>query len=322
MTREFETELRQAFTQRATSISSEALDRLRQVDYRPRTSRLSSPLKVSALTGAATAGTIASIVILGGAQPAFAGWSQVPRSASGAPDATVATNCQQRLDAMPGISGPSGSSGWDAVVTDVRGPFAIVIYQDGGAYATCFSGPSFTVLNRHSANGDSMTVSGSNGSHAPSKGSASSEGTTSAENAATGSTEIGSSSVSHLSLSGEGAYTLVEGEVQPGVTHVTLVRDSGGNVDATTGDGWFVAWWPGSQGVTSAQITTAAGTTTQPLTMPSPSSPPGTGSCDIAPPTSPSQVMPCGAGQWGAVPNGTFPPSAGGSGSGPTGGTR
>ena len=34
---------------------------------------------------------------------------------------------------------------------------------------------------------------------------------------------------------------------------------------ATVADGWFVAWWPGSGSVTSAQVTTAAGTTTEPL---------------------------------------------------------
>jgi hypothetical protein len=303
MNREIEAELRQVFAQRATGVSSEAVARLRQVDYRPRTSRLSSPLKVSALTGAATAGTIASIVILGGAQPAFAGWSPTPRSAPGAPDTTVAANCQDRLDALPAVPGsavpgPGGSSGWNAAVTDVRGPFSVVIFQNGEANATCFSGPSFTIVSRHSADGDSVTASGGNGGRPAGKGTTSGEGTTSTEVGGTGSGEIEQTSVSHLSLSGEGAYTLVEGQVEPGVTHVTLVWNSGGNVDATTGDGWFVAWWPGSQDVTSALITTAAGTTTQNLTMPSPA---GAG---------PGESASSGAGGSGSLPTG-------GSGSGP-----
>lgn len=302
MNREVEAELQQVFAQRAARVSSEAVARLRHVDYRPRTSRLSSPLKVSALTGAATAGTIASIVILGGAQPAFAGWSPTPRSVSGAPDTTVAANCLERLAALPAVPGssvpgPSGSSGWNAVVTDGRGPFSVVIFQNGGANATCFSGPSFTIVSRHSANGDSVTASGANGRRAPGEGTMSGEGRTSAEDGGTGPVEIEQTSVKHLSLAGDGAYTLVEGQVEPGVTHVTLVRNSGENVDATTGDGWFVAWWPGSQDVTSAQITTAAGTTTQNLTVPSRLSPP--------------EATPGGAASSGST----------GSGSGPTGGT-
>jgi hypothetical protein len=305
MSREIEAELRQVFAQRAMGVTSEAEARLRQVDYRPRTNRLSSPLKVSALTGAATAGTIASIVILGGGQPAFAGWSPTPQSASTSPDATVATNCLERLAALPavpgsGLSGPSGSSGWNAVVTDVRGPFSVVIYQDGGAHATCFSGPSFTLVSRHSANGDSVSVSGPSRGSASSDGTMSGEGTSSAEHGGGGSGEIEQISTNHLSLSGDGAYTLVEGQVEPGVTHVTLVRNSGGNVDATTGNGWFVAWWPGAQDVTAAQSTTAAGTTTQNLTSPL-SSPGG--------PASP-----------GSTASGPIP--TGGSGSGPTAATE
>ena len=74
---------------------------------------------------------------------------------------------------------------------------------------------------------------------------------------------------SHLTTASDGAYTLIDGRTEPGVTAVTLVLDNGQDVVATVADGWFVAWWPGSGNVTSAQVTTTAGTTTQPL-LPAP----------------------------------------------------
>ena len=39
-------------------------------------------------------------------------------------------------------------------------------------------------------------------------------------------------------------------------------------VQATVGNGWFVAWWPGDQGIKSAQLTTPAGVKTQTFNMP------------------------------------------------------
>jgi len=67
-------------------------------------------------------------------------------------------------------------------------------------------------------------------------------------------------------------YTIAEGSVGPGVTAATLVLSDGSDVVTTTGDGLFLAWWPGSAAVTSATLTTATGTTTQSINSP----PPGT----------------------------------------------
>ena len=71
------------------------------------------------------------------------------------------------------------------------------------------------------------------------------------------------------------AYTIAEGSVGPGVTAATLVLNDGSDIVATTGNGLFLAWWPGSAVVTSATVTTATGTTTQPI---SPSTPHTSGS--------------------------------------------
>jgi hypothetical protein len=52
------------------------------------------------------------------------------------------------------------------------------------------------------------------------------------------------------------------------VTAVTLTLHDGSNVEATTGNGWFAAWWPSLQGVRSADLTTTKGSTTQPFNLP------------------------------------------------------
>jgi hypothetical protein len=64
------------------------------------------------------------------------------------------------------------------------------------------------------------------------------------------------------------AYTIAEGSVGSGVTAATLVLSDGSDVVTTTGNGLFLAWWPGSAVVTSATLTTAAGMTTQPISLP------------------------------------------------------
>jgi hypothetical protein len=65
------------------------------------------------------------------------------------------------------------------------------------------------------------------------------------------------------------AYTIAEGSVGSGVTAATLVLSDGSDVVTTTGNGLFLAWWPDSAVVASATLTTAAGTTTQPISSPS-----------------------------------------------------
>jgi hypothetical protein len=99
--------------------------------------------------------------------------------------------------------------------------------------------------------------------------------------------------VAHLS-SADGAYTLVEGQIDPSVTGVALVRSDGTDIDTTTGSGWLVAWWPGDLDASAAQITTASGMTTENLSTLNPSSPPavgsGAGSCGATGGTPPPNV--------------------------------
>jgi hypothetical protein len=57
-------------------------------------------------------------------------------------------------------------------------------------------------------------------------------------------------------------------EVGANVTGVTLTLDDGTTITTTVNNGWLAGWWPGSDPVQSAEVTTASGTSTQRLTVP------------------------------------------------------
>ncbi len=90
-----------------------------------------------------------------------------------------------------------------------------------------------------------------------------------------------SSAPSRHTAHGSDAYSFVEGHAGAGVTAATLILSDGSQVQTTVQNGWLVAWWPGSAAVTSAEVTTASGTTTQHFdTQP-------TGGCPQPPPPRP-----------------------------------
>jgi hypothetical protein len=120
-----------------------------------------------------------------------------------------------------------------------------------------------------------------------------------------GTGSIKSVSVAHLDSTSQGPYTLVEGQVDSAATAVTLLRSDGDQVQASTDKGWFVAWWPGSQDTTSAEITTASRVTTQTLNTPPPLPSAGSGSCDLNSQSTSSTVIRTG----GAAGGGTGGPS-------------
>jgi hypothetical protein len=49
---------------------------------------------------------------------------------------------------------------------------------------------------------------------------------------------------------------------------VRLTLSDGSHILTTTGNGLFLAWWPGRALVTSATLTIATGTATQPINSP------------------------------------------------------
>jgi hypothetical protein len=288
MNKRLESDLHDAFALRVSGIPGETTERLLGTDYHPRTGRIPARLTAGAVVGAAATTTaVVSVVVLGGSQAAFAGWSPSPESATAAPAPGADASCQAQLAAAPSFPASAGGS-WSEVATDVRGPFTLVIYQDGDANATCLTGPSVTAVSRSS--GDSRSVSTSqsgSGSGTVSRGSSS-------WYMGSGSGDFEKLTVAHLASTSQGAYTLVEGQVAADVTGVTLVRSDGEHVQSTTDHGWFLAWWPGAQGVTSALITTAQGVTTQVLNTPPPP-PPADGSCVVSPAT-PSPTTVCSGG--------------------------
>ena len=223
--------------------------------------------------GVATAGT-ALAVVLGGSTPAYAGWSATPTTAA-APSSSADASCQSQLSEAPrGPAGTSlGSGAWQSVLTDVRGPFTVALFQNDGAYAACFTSPSFTEINELSsspANGGvqsgELSVHSGSAAGAGSAGSGPAAGQSAVVLEGTSSGDLNQVVENHLTTTSEGPYTLIDGRVASGVTGVTLVRDDGQDVVATVADGWFVAWWPGADSpATSGQVVKATGTTTEPF---------------------------------------------------------
>lgn len=175
---------------------------------------------------------VVSVVVLGRSRAAFAGWSAAPTTPTATQSSATQDNCQASLATMPG----GGQGSWSQVATDVRGPYTVAIYENDGSFATCFTGPSFTVASFSSANGEVAMQSASSAT-AGSPGS----GSTSTDVVSPGG-GIDQLAVSHLSLSGNGPYTLAEGRLDSTVSAVTLVLSDGQDVTATTLSGWFVAW--------------------------------------------------------------------------------
>ena len=297
-----ESDLREALSSKAASIPTQAHAGLHGIDYHPRTARTLPRVTVASLAGlAASTGVIASVVVLGSAQPAFAGWSSSPTPASALQTSAADTACRAQLNAAPGLPGTAEVRGWSQVTSDVRGPFTLVIYESGDNAATCLSGPSITMVSRSSPDGGSMSGSQSGGGAAgPGQGS-------STITSGAGSGSIKHMTIAQLHSTSQGPFTLVEGQLDPGVRALTLVRSDGEHVQASTGNDWFVAWWPGDLDATSVEVTTAAGVTTQPLGR-LPQLPTGNGSCAPSSATSPSTAC-TGGGAGGPRGTSTAPGS-------------
>ncbi len=275
MTTELENEVREAMLARASILPSGVGARC-AMDYRPRRRR--APAAAGVLVGAATAGTVVAVVVGGGAPAAYAGWSATPTSAP-APSPQAAARCQSQLTS--GKAGPQGgqlgSGAWQNVLTDVRGPFTVALFQDDGAYAACFTSSSFTQVNQISTNGAGLST-GSMSVNGSSAGSGAGQGLTRVGVSQTSSGDLQNVVQTHLTTTADGPYTLVEGRAASGVTGVSLVEQDGQDVVATVADGWFVAWWPATEEATSAQVSTASGTTTEQLKSVAMPSPPSVGS--------------------------------------------
>ena len=296
-----EEELGAVFAEHAGTLPPEASTRIRSIDYRPRQHRRALPVGLGAVTaaGAATAGTVLALV-LGGAAPAYAGWSADPSSS--APSSSAPPDCLTSLSST--TTGSSDTGTWQTLLTDVRGPFTITLLQNGASsYASCFAGPSFTEVNRidspsSGSSGGTQTgeLSVSQGTNA---GAAAAQGGVGSlvRLETTSSGDLTQVLQNHLTTASDGPYTFIDGRVANGVTGVSLVLDDGSDVVSTVADGWFVAWWPGdTSDATSAQVTKSSGTTSETfvavsgigmkagpgMTTPGVTLPPNPGNCTTA----------------------------------------
>jgi hypothetical protein len=262
MVNQLEAELRDALAERAHQVPPSAGLRLRQRDYRPRTGRVRPRLALGALaTSAGTAG-LAVAIVGPGASNAFAGWASAPTSAPDTQISAARTACAAQVAgrrAGPGFSQP--------VLSDTRGPFTVLIFQKGAASTSCITGPDFTAVTTSAGDSASGAVTGAYGSAGPTAGPT---GLAVVGLAAphAGATRPGTVNLAGTQLRTPGGqpYALAEGHVGTGVTGVTLVLSDGTRVTATTANGWFAAWWPGTHDAMSAEVTTAGhAPTTQPI---------------------------------------------------------
>ena len=117
------------------------------------------------------------------------------------------------------------------ILTDTRGPYTASIYANG---STCVEGNAIEI-SASGAGGDTSSVPA-------------------------GTVELGGAGESD---SDGHALTMVDGRVGAGVTGVTITRSNGSSVQATVHNGWYLAWWPGSERAVTAQVATGSRTTTQ-----------------------------------------------------------
>jgi hypothetical protein len=220
------------------------------------------PMKWVALAGVTgVAATVSTLALVGGnEQYAFAGWSASPTAPATGQLANADAACKARFAQLP----PSSNKGADAgslvpELSDVRGPYTVTVFGNSTeSGALCITTPDGNSALRW------LVWSG--------------------EPVGTGAIAV--DQVSVLAHGGQ-PYTLVEGRTGDGVTGVTLALGDGTDVTATSGNGVFVAWWPGSQSITSATVATANGDTTQTLNLPGPGIP---SSSKSPPPSSGTQT--------------------------------
>ena len=236
------------------------------------------PLKWVALAGATGAAAAVSTLALvgGGEQSAFAGWAPSPTPPARGQLTSAYAGCQAHLAQLPPSSNKgAGAASLTPELSDFRGPYTVTVLGNGtGSSALCITTPDGNSAVRW------LMQSG-----AP--------------------VSAGAIAVDQVSVSAREnqTYTLVEGRTGDGVTGVNLVLGNGSKVTATSGNGVFVAWWPGSERITAAIVSTANGVSTQTLNLPGipsspksppPPSPPGTQTSCI-----PSAEVACSVGTAG-----------------------
>lgn len=245
MNSQIEENLRSALSSRASELGRAPGARVLARDYKPRSG---VPRAAFIGGGAAIAAGIAAglVISLSASTPrAFAGWSSSPTSAAAGQVQSADQTCRARLpvSASPESGEQAATKDWQAVLTDVRGPYIISIYSasEGKAVFSCFAGRDLGV-----ATLGGVFIPGS-------------------------ATSVASGQVAIVSYGGnatppdEGSarFSRLIGRAGPGVTMVSAKLADGTQVSATLSHGWFLAWWPGTARPVSTEVTTLRGARTQ-----------------------------------------------------------
>ena len=197
--------------------------------------------------GALVASGVATALLVltgSGTANAFAAWTAAPTTPAPSQVASAEATCEAAAATPPPDKTAGLATGATQVsLVDTRGPFTLVLFgANTSTTLMCVNGPSIN----SSAQANSQMRSIGSQPVLPEAG------------------QIAVDRLQAESANGQ-AYTVAEGSVGSGVTAATLVLSDGSDVVTTTGNGLFLAWWPGSAVVTSATVITATGTTTQPI---------------------------------------------------------
>jgi hypothetical protein len=251
MDTQVEHELRSVLAARAAELPSDVSSRLLASDYHPRPGLQRPALAAGGAAMVAGAVVAVSLVGLGADTPrAFAGWSATPTVPRGDQVHKAQAGCMSRLPTSAAASGPHRrwpipsitAGSWHTVVIDTRGPYTMILLAaaHGAAELSCLSGRQ------------PISLGGSFGAHRPPPVPA-----------------------GHISLVSSGSTTTppdegsqhfsqLVGRTGQGVTGVTLRLRDGTRVTASVANGWFLAWWPGTQRGTGIEATTSTGTAVKP----------------------------------------------------------
>jgi hypothetical protein len=208
--------------------------------------------------------TVSALVLFGGGQQyAFAGWSVSPTTPGAGQVAAAEADCQAQLAHPRFVPNNRGAevSSLRPELSDVRGPYTATLFGDGtNNEVLCVATLGNTAVRWIAQS-----------------------------NAPVGAGKIVVDQMSFGDREGQ-PYTMLVGRTGTGVTAVTLSLAKDGSVTATSGNGYFLAWWPGSDTVTSATVDSATGASTQSLDLAGSGNPPAPKSSTGAPGTQSSCV--------------------------------
>lgn len=259
MSTQIEQDLRDALSEHAARLPGDVSDGILARDFRPRGSGGRTAIAVGTLILAAAAVFAVSVVGLGSDPPrAFAGWSATPTVATSVQINKARSVCHKQLAQLAEHLQPSRAAearerralsapavpvdGWNTVLIDTRGPYTLILFEadHGRATSVCFGGGRY-----------GGALGAGIGVRPPAR-------------VPTGRAVYGGSG-SRVTPPSEGShqFSWVIGRTGAGVRGVTIRLNNGNRVTASRAKGWFLAWWPGSHGIRTTEVTNATGTQDQ-----------------------------------------------------------